>query len=92
MIVTIPYNVVEDNAECTKEGEEYVPYGYNIEYEFSTDEVEFDADDLRDIVNQYVDDVIDIILKDERLRKVLYKKFVEIATNTPDAPDKPSGE
>jgi len=87
MIVTIPYNVVEDNAECQKEGEEYVPYGYNIEYEFSVDEVEIDADDLRDIVEKYVDDIIAIIMADERLRKVLYKKFVEIATN-----DKPSGE
>jgi len=87
MIVTIPYSMIEDNAECQKEGEEYYPYGYDTDFEFSVDEVEFDADDLRDIVNKYVDDIIAIIMADERLRKVLYKKFVEIATN-----DKPSGE
>jgi len=87
MIVTIPYSVIEDNAECQKEGGEYAVYGYDAQYEFTVDEVEFDADDLRDIVEKYVDDIIAIIMADERLRKVLYKKFVEIATN-----DKPSGE
>ena len=81
MIVTIPYSVIEDNAECQKEGGEYVPYGYDTDYEFSVDEVEFDDADLKDIVDKYVDDIIAIIMADKRLRKLLYKKFVEIATN-----------
>ena len=92
MIVTIPYNFIEDNAECMKEADQYLPYAYNAQYEFSVDECEFDDDDLKDILNQYFDDILNIIFGDERLRKLLYKKFVEIATNTPDAPDKPSGE
>jgi len=81
MIVTIPYTVVEDNAECVKESDEWLPYGYNVEYEFSVDECEFDDDDLKDITSNYFDDIINIIMADERLRKLLYKKFVEIATN-----------
>ena len=87
MIVTIPYSMIEDNAECTKEGEEYVPYGYDAQYEFTIDDVELDDADLKDIVDKYVDYIIAIIMADKRLRKVLFKKFVEIATN-----DKPSGE
>jgi len=87
MIVTIPYNFIEEHAECMKEADQYLPYAYNAQYEFSVDECEFDDDDLKDITSNYFDDIINIILNDDRLRKALFKKFVEIATN-----DKPSGE
>ncbi len=35
---------------------------YNAEYEYSIDEVEFDYTDLKDIVEEYTDDIIDILL------------------------------
>jgi hypothetical protein len=48
---------------------------YNAEYEYSIDEVEFDYTDLKDIVEEYTDDIIDILLSDRQLVKALLKKM-----------------
>ncbi len=48
---------------------------YNAEYEYTVDEVEFDYADLKDIVEEYTDDIIDILLSDRRLVKALLKKM-----------------
>ncbi|ACP45548.1 hypothetical protein YG5714_1282 [Sulfolobus islandicus Y.G.57.14] len=48
---------------------------YNAEYEYAVDEVEFEYVDLKDIVEEYTDDIIDIILSDRRLVKELLKKM-----------------
>jgi len=75
MIVTIPYRFIEEHAWCEKEFGEYLPYAEDAQYEFSVDECEFDYADLVDIVNEYFDDIIDIILSDRRLVKELLKKM-----------------
>jgi len=48
---------------------------YEARYEYSVDEVELDYADLEDIVNEYFDDIIDIILKDKLLTKLLLKRL-----------------
>ena len=48
---------------------------YYAEHEYSIDEVEFEFGDLEDIVNEYFDDIIDIILSDRRLTNALFKKM-----------------
>jgi hypothetical protein len=74
MIVTIPYSFIEEHAWCEKDLGEYLPYADDAQYEFSVDECEFDYADLKDIVEAYTDDVIDILLGDERLTNALLKK------------------
>jgi len=73
MIVTIPYRFIEEHAWCVKEYSE--PYAEDAQYEFSVDECEFDYADLKDIVEAYTDDIIDILLGDRRLVKELLKKL-----------------
>ena len=75
MIVTIPYSFIEEHAWCEKEGNEYYPYAYDTDLEFDVDEAEFDYADIKDIVEAYTDDVIDILLSDRRLVKELLKKM-----------------
>jgi hypothetical protein len=75
MIVTIPYSFIEEHAWCEKDLGEYLPYADDAQYEFSVDECEFDYADLEDIVNEYFDDVVDIILGDMRLTRAFLKKM-----------------
>jgi len=75
MIVTIPYSFIEEHAWCEKEGNEYYPYAYDTDLEFDVDEAEFDYADLKDIVDEYFDDIVDILLGDERLTNALVKKM-----------------
>jgi len=75
MIVTIPYRFIEEHAWCVKDFGEYLPYADDAQYEFTVDEVEFDYADLEQIVNEYFDEIIDIILGDRRLVKELLKKM-----------------
>jgi len=51
------------------------PYAEDAQYEFSVDECEFDYADLKDIVETYTDDIIDIILNDKQLMNALLKKL-----------------
>jgi len=48
---------------------------YNAEHEYAVDEVEFEYADLEDIIKEYTDDIIDILLNDRRLVKELLKKM-----------------
>jgi hypothetical protein len=48
---------------------------YYAEYEYTIDEVEFEFDDLKDIVEEYTDDIVDILLSDRKLTKILLKKM-----------------
>ena len=73
MIVTIPYRFIEEHAWCVKEYSE--PYAEDAQYEFSVDECEFDYADLKDIVEAYTDDIIDILLSDRKLMNALLKKM-----------------
>jgi hypothetical protein len=71
MIVTIPYRFIEEHVWCG----EYLLYADDAQYEFTVDEVEFDYADLKDIVEEYTDDIIDIILSDRKLTNALLKKL-----------------
>jgi len=75
MIVTISYSFIEEHAWCEKEGNEYYPYAYDVDLEFDVNEAEFDYADLKDIVDEYFDDIVDILLSDEQLMKALLKKM-----------------
>ena len=48
---------------------------YNAEHEYTVDECEFDYTDLKDIVEEYTDDIIDILLSDKQLTNALLKKM-----------------
>jgi hypothetical protein len=83
MIVTIPYRFIEEHAWCEKDFGEYLPYADDAQYEFTVDEVEFDYADLKDIVEEYTDDIIDILLNDEQLTNALLKKMRSRKINEP---------
>ena len=51
----------------------------NTEYEYDIDEVEFDLNDLRDIVDEYFDDIAEILIKDKRYREKLLKLLKNIS-------------
>jgi len=74
MIVTIPYRFIEEHVWCEKYLGEYLPYADGAQYEFTVDEVEFEYADLKDIVEEYTDDIIDILLSDKQLMNALLKK------------------
>ncbi|BAK54424.1 hypothetical protein [Sulfurisphaera tokodaii] len=63
MRIVIPYRVIEENTECVKEYDEWYPYADNLEYEFSVDDVKIDYSDLEDIVEEYLDDILEILQK-----------------------------
>jgi hypothetical protein len=48
---------------------------YYAEYEYTVDEVDLEYGDLEDIVNEYFDDIIDILLNDKKLMNALLKKM-----------------
>ncbi|BCU70817.1 hypothetical protein [Stygiolobus caldivivus] len=60
---------------CRADGEYAICDDYNTEYEYTVDEVEFERADLEEIVDEYLDDVLDILLKGHRdkLMKALAK-------------------
>ena len=39
---------------------------YNADHEYTVDEVEFDRADLEDIVDEYFDEIIDILLRNHK--------------------------
>jgi uncharacterized protein YajQ (UPF0234 family) len=94
MIVTIPYRFIEEHAWCEKDFGEYLPYAEDAQYEFSVDDCEFDYADLKDIVEAYTDDIIDILLNDEQLTNVLLKKMRsrKIDVSVIDAKDEKNAE
>ena len=58
------YYQIEELAWCEKEDGEWYPVAEDTELEFSVDDVEFDEEDIEEIVEQYKDEVIDILLRD----------------------------
>jgi len=48
---------------------------YYAEHEYSINEVEFDYIDLVDLVDEYFDDIIDIIIRDKKLLNRLLEKL-----------------
>ena len=76
MRVVLEYYEIEELAWCEKENGEWYPVAEDTELELSVDEVEFDRDDLEEIVEQYKDEVIDILLRDhyDDLLEVLKSK------------------
>ena len=64
MRVVLEYYRIEELAWCEKENGEWYPVAEDTELELSVDDVEFDRDDLEEIVEQYKDEVIDILLRD----------------------------
>jgi hypothetical protein len=48
---------------------------YDMDHEYTVDQVEFDHADLEDIVDEYFDDIVDIILNDRRLVNALLEKM-----------------
>ena len=96
MIVTIPFYFIEEHAWCEKEFGEYLPYADDAKYEFTVDDCEFDYADLKDIVEAYTDDIIDLLLSDEGLRNALIKKMrsrkIDVSTRRTRQSDKKSKE
>jgi hypothetical protein len=51
---------------------------YHTNEYYSVDEVEFEYTDLEDIVEEYTDDIIDILLSDKLLTNILLKKLKKL--------------
>ncbi len=70
MKVKIPYKFLEENTWCDSEFgyscSQCYPYAEDTVYEADIDDVKFDRIDLEDIVDEYLDDIIDIILTKHR--------------------------
>jgi hypothetical protein len=74
----IPVYISEDEIErlCYVDDDGFMECdGYEYDHEYTVDQVEFDRADLEDIVDEYFDDIIDIILGDNRLRRALFRKL-----------------
>ncbi len=69
MKIKIPYKFLEENTWCDSEFggcSQCYPYAEDVTYEADIDDVKFDRIDLEDIVDEYLDDIIDIILTKHR--------------------------
>ena len=66
---------LENMCYYDEDEESVVCDDYDYDHEYTVDEVEFDRADLEDIVDEYFDDIIDIILGDKRLTNALLKKM-----------------
>jgi hypothetical protein len=73
--VYIHYRDLEELCYYDDDEESVVCDDYDYDHEYTVDEVEFDDADLEDIVREYTDDIIDIILSDRRLTNALLKKM-----------------
>lgn len=74
--VSIKYRQLEDLCYNDK-WEGIVCDDYKDEIEVSPEDVEFERADIEDIVDMYLDDVIDILLNDARYREKLEKRLRE---------------
>ena len=72
--VFIKYSRLEDN--CYYDKLEGIICGDFKDYvDVDVDDVHFDRTDLEDIVNEYMDDIADILMMDKRLLDELLKKL-----------------
>jgi hypothetical protein len=72
--VFIKYSRLEDNCDCDKQ-EGIICNDFKDYVDVGVDDVEFDRTDLEDIVNEYIDDIADILMMDKRLLDELFKKL-----------------
>jgi len=75
--VYIHYRDLEEMCYYDEDEESVVCDDYDADHEYTVDEVEFDYADLEDIVNEYFDDIIDILLRNHksRINKLLKKWY-----------------
>ena len=73
--VYIHYRELENMCYYDEDEESVVCDDYDYDHEYTVDMVEFDRADLEDIIDEYFDDIIDIILGDKRLTNALLKKM-----------------
>lgn len=64
MRVVLEYYEIEELAWCEKEDGEWYPVAEDTELELSVDNVEFDEEDIEEIVERYKNEIIDILLRD----------------------------
>jgi hypothetical protein len=64
--VFIKYNKLEDNCYCDKQ-EGILCDDFKDYVDVDVYDVQFDRTDLEDIVNEYFDDIADILMTDKRL-------------------------
>ena len=78
--VSIHYRDLEELCYYDDWEKSVVCDDYNAEHEYTVDEVEFDYADLEDIVDEYFDDIIDILLRNHRkeLEKALAKGMTRL--------------
>ncbi|MFP3214313.1 MAG: hypothetical protein RXR18_03785 [Nitrososphaeria archaeon] len=72
--VFIKYSKLEDNCYCDKQ-EGIICDDFKDYVDVDTDDVQLDRTDLEDIVNEYLDDIADILMMDKRLLDRLLKKL-----------------
>jgi len=73
--VSIHYRDLEELCYYDDWEKSVVCHDYNADHEYTVDEVEFEYADLKDIVEEYTDDIIDILVSDRKLVNVLLKKM-----------------
>ncbi|ACP38615.1 hypothetical protein [Saccharolobus islandicus] len=76
--VHVSYRELEEICEADRDGYAICD-DYEGEIEISADEVEFDYVDLEDIVDEYTEDIIEILLKDHK--KELERALVKLMTH-----------
>ena len=66
MIVPVYVSHRELEELCEPDGEYAICDDYYADHEYTVEEVEFERADLEDIVDEYLDDIIEILLRDHR--------------------------
>jgi hypothetical protein len=83
MIVPVHINHNKLEEVCEADRDEYaICNDYYDEFEVDVEDVEFDYTDIENIVDRYLDDIIDILLKNKRYRETLVKKLAVLPYNT----------
>lgn len=78
--VYIHYRDLEELCYYDDWEESVVCDDYDYDHEYTVDEVEFDRADLEDIVDEYFDEIIDILLRNHR--KELEKALNQVSKST----------
>jgi len=73
--VSIHYRELEELCYYDDWEKDVICDNYNAEHEYTVDEIEFDYTDLKDIIKEYTDDIIDIILNNKQLTNEVLKKL-----------------
>lgn len=73
--VFIKYNDIEGLCYYDEWERGIICDDYSGEIEISAEEAFFERFDIEEIVNIYLDDILDVILNDKRYRETLFKKL-----------------